>query len=153
MSRFCWAVAKIPGLVPSDCHTGLRALRSADRKRIFCGDTRLLDGSICLDDALKHKYPQAARWDYGIGLRKGQRVLAIWVEVHPARSGKDVQSMLAKVDWLKARLQKSPALCSMTHAPYRWVASGKVKIPKRGRLPRLLNEKGICYPQETLRLS
>ena len=153
MSRFCSAVAEIPGLDPSDCHPGLRALRSADRKRILCEDARSLDGSVCLDDALINKYPQAARWDYGIGLKKGRRVLAIWVEVHPARSGKDVQSMLAKVDWLKARLQKSSDLCSMTHAPYRWVASGKVKIPKRGRWPRLLNENGICYPQETLRLS
>ena len=153
MSRFCSAVAEIPGLVPSDCYPGLRALHSADRQRILCEDTRSLDGSVCLDDALKHKYPQAARWDYGIGLRKGRSVLAIWVEIHPARSGKDVQSMLAKVDWLKTRLGESPRLQSMTQGPFRWIASGNVKIPRTGSWARLLDQNGISHPQEMFRLS
>ncbi len=152
MSRFCEAVAEMPGLNSNDCRPGLQALNSADRKRILCEDTRSLEGSVCLDDALAYKYPQAARWDYGIGMRKGGRALAIWVEVHPARSGSDVQSVLAKVRWLKARLHESSGLQSMTQKPFHWIASGKVKIPRTGSWSRQLKQNGICHPREMVRL-
>ncbi len=150
MSRFCDAMVEVSGLNPEDCQPGLQALSSADRQRVICQDPRSLEGSICLDGALKKLYPQAPRWDYGIGLRKG---LAIWVEVHPARSGEDVRSMLDKLQWLRARLQESPTLRSMTQRPFRWIASGTVKIPKTGRWRRQLNQHGIGFPQQTLRLS
>jgi len=153
MSRFCEAVAEITGLNAEDCQPGLQALSPTDRQRVICQDARLLDGSLCLDRALAQSDPQAARWDYGIGLRKGRHTLAIWMEVHPARSGSDVQSMLAKVHWLKTRLGESPRLQSMTQGPFRWIASGKVKIPRTGSWARQLNKNGISHPQETLRLS
>ena len=152
MSQFCDEVVKISGLVPGDCRPGLQALNPADRQRVICQDTRSLEGSICLDDALKKMYPQAPRWDYGVGLEKEQKVLAIWVEVHPARSGGDVQSLLAKAHWLKARLQESPKLQSMTQKPFHWVASGTVKIPKTGSWRRQLSQNGIRFPRQRLRL-
>ncbi len=153
MSLFCNAVIEISGVVPDDCHPGLQALRPSDRKKIDCEDNRSLADSVCLDDALIRKYPQAARWDYGIGLKKGQHVQAFWVEVHPARSGEDVQSIVDKAKWLKARIKESPDLWAMTHTPYHWIASGKVKIPRSGRWSRLLKKHGVCHPQEKLWLS
>jgi hypothetical protein len=69
-----------------DCYqAGLQALLERDRNRLSCNDPREITGSLHLDDVVAHLYPNATRWDYGIGIKRTEaRDEAIWVEVHPA---------------------------------------------------------------------
>jgi hypothetical protein len=88
-----------------------------------------LAGSVDLDAALADKFPNDARWDYGIGHQpadaKGEMVY--WVEIHPATSG-EVKVVLAKLAWLKRWLQASaPRLRKMRRA-FVWVSSGKTSF-------------------------
>ena len=152
MNKFCDAVTEIDSVTEDDCRPGLQALTPADREKIICKDTRSLTGSICLDETLKPLYPHAARWDYGVGIKTGRTNQAIWIEVHPAQSGDDVRSMVEKVKWLKERIRESSGLRAMTDGSYRWIASGKVTVPRSGSHRRLLEKHGITPPQKMLEL-
>ena len=69
--RFREAVEKTKSLADA-YRPGLQALKNVDRKRIECGNTNNLAGSVDLDGALSNSHSKDPRWDYGIGVRKGQ---------------------------------------------------------------------------------
>ncbi len=150
MSRFCKAVANAEGLDQNHCHRGLRALGSNSSK-IQPADTRKLTGSIDLDAALKETYPEGPRWDYGVGYDLGGREAAYWIEVHPADTSK-VREVIHKLEWLKGFLKRNNVLWNLTRNadnPYRWVASGRVNIPKTSKEFRLLSQNGLSPPQSS----
>jgi hypothetical protein len=141
-------------VLPGAYQEGIQALRKKDRDRVKCGKSRQLAGSVNLDEALKPSDPNGNRWDYGIGIKhKEGKDEVIWVEVHPA-STSNVREVLDKLAWLKTWLRaKAPALRQLTVADgYVWIASGGVHIPKRRQQVRLLNQAGLRFPQEHLRL-
>jgi hypothetical protein len=71
-------------------HGGLRALRRADRQHVAAEDTRLITGSVDIENCLKDKYPNNPQWDYAIGHRPKNRTeeVVYWIEVHPASQGR-----------------------------------------------------------------
>lgn len=151
MSQFCEGVAKAQGLNASHCHPGLQALGSNAHK-IQVDDTRKLTGSIDLDSALAVNYPNSPRWDYGVGYDQGDRDAAYWIEVHPADTSK-VKEVIDKLQWLKQFLARNKDLRQLTknaNNPYRWVASGRVKIPKNSPQFRLLCQQGLSFPRSNV---
>lgn len=72
------AVASTPEPVASAWQPGLQALGS-DSERVRCSNTRQLTGSIALDTVLQEQYPNEPRWDYGIGVRRSEREVALWM--------------------------------------------------------------------------
>lgn len=95
-------------------------------------------GSVDMDAAFKKAEPTTARWDFGMGVAlPGQPELALWVEPHSAASTGEVKKILAKLDWLQAKLQQPSfrELKALTDTgaqqglrPYHWLASANVAI-------------------------
>ena len=153
-NAFQKAVSDTPDLGKHAYHAGLKALTAAHRKRIQQGEARIL-GSINLDGALCQRYPNEPRWDYGIGIQKGSKPFAIWVEVHPA-STSNVSEVLSKLRWLKEWLN-SQALQLLKLTPeqeaYHWVATNGVHIALTTQQARQLAQAGLTMPREVLKLN
>jgi hypothetical protein len=119
-----------------------------------CTTIRKLAGSVNLEKALKNHYPNDPRWDYGIGLDTGRhndRVL--WVEVHPASSGKNVKEMIKKLHWLRQWIEHSaPEIKKLADMQFLWISSNGVHISKNTPQARELAQEGIRFPQEYLNL-
>jgi hypothetical protein len=135
-----------------DCYrVGLQALPERDRNRLSCKDTRRISGSLHLDVAVAQLYPVAARWDYGIGIKKKESTdKAIWVEVHPADANQ-VPKMVEKLTWLKNWLSnRARDLMSITErdSPYIWISSGRVSFQQTSPQARKLALAGITFPRE-----
>lgn len=119
---------------PSVAHAykvGIQALEQ--RHRDVLKDVQVATGSIALDDALVDEYPNANRWDYGIGLphsAKTERVL--WLEPHHAGSG-ETKTVINKLAWLKAWLRdEAPALDKLPRS-FVWLVSSKGENPNDRR--------------------
>lgn len=127
---------------------GLRALGNHS-SLVTVAQPRKPSHSVALDEALKEQFPNAPRWDYGIGLQSGRHDSVAWVEVHPATSG-EVDTVLAKLKWLKAWLSESAGACQGAAMSFHWVATRGVHIDNQRR--RKLNAAGLHMPQSQLRL-
>ena len=119
-------------------------------------------GSIDTDSAFRATEGQVHRWDYGIGLKKlGKNELAVWLEPHPASSLGEVKVVLAKLDWLKSKLNL-PAfkmLKALTDEcvkqntrPYHWMASGRVCIRPGSREANMLALAGLDIPSNKVEI-
>ena len=120
---------------------GLQALKKVDAARISIDDGSKADGSVDIDNCTKEKYPNATRWDYGVGY--GGETL--FIEVHPA-STSEVTKMKEKLSWLKSWLKsQAPELDALPkHNPaFCWIASGKVAILKGSREHLSLSKLGL----------
>lgn len=128
--------------------SGLTALDSNSGK-IKPDNTRLINGSVNLDDSLKKTYPNANRWDYIIGYNDK----AYFVEIHPAAGG-EVKVVLLKLEWLKAWLKSSAGTLNGIKAddPYHWIASGKMAIPKTSNQYKIAARNGMI-PKSHLALT
>lgn len=106
--------------------TGLSALK-ANSKYVRVTNTKLLDGSVDIDEAVRDKYPEDSRWDYVVGYENE----AFFIEVHPAATS-NVDDMVKKVKWLKNWLASSaPDLKSLHKIEvYYWIPSRRVSILK-----------------------
>lgn len=102
---------------------GLQAL-GGNSSKIKLFDTRRCNGSIDLDNCLKHSHPNDSRWDFIIGYNDK----AYFAEVHPA-SGQ-VSEVIAKVTWLRGWLKSTGAPLAAIHADgnFHWIPPSGVKI-------------------------
>lgn len=160
---------KISGFYSAACHAGLlpqagkEAVEGSYRAQIQVSRDSAFTGSVDIDSHFRAAEPQSHRWDYGIGvqLTNGQD-LVCWVEPHPASSTGQVSKMLAKLAWLKSKLD-TPAfkkLKAMTHASghtgssYYWLrtASGQCRITANSREAKLLALHGLRMPTQQVTL-
>ena len=87
----------------------------------------------------------------------GQELL-VWLEAHPASSTGEVQKMLDKLAWLKAKLAQPDfdGLRTLEHkvSAYRWLAmTGAIRIlPNSRREARRLAQAGLSSPQRHVEL-
>ncbi|MCS6805600.1 MAG: hypothetical protein RMM98_11475 [Acidobacteriota bacterium] len=132
---------------------GLQALSDNDAARIRYTKPQQLSGSVNLDSALKESYPNEPRWDYGIGVRRSNSEVAVWVEVHPA-SSHSITGMLGKLEWLKSWLSNhAPALNKITQGDYYWVSTdGRIAITPNSPQAKKLAQAGLRGPMRVLRL-
>lgn len=121
---------------------GLRALRAADREKVTARRPRALGGSVDLDGALATAYPDARRWDYGIGVRQTHGDQVYWTEVHPARDDQ-IGVMREKLDWLKQWLRNSAPMLNNFPKEFIWVASGATAITPNSPRLRALAAQGL----------
>lgn len=147
------AVAGTPS-VAAHYRKGLQALSATDAARIQCANTRRLTGSVNVDAALQAIQPNASRWDYGIGLRRRNKEVAVWVEVHPA-SSRHLKDMLNKLQWLKNWLNKqAPKLRALTHGDFYWVSTdATVVITPNSPQAKQLAAAGLRGPMRVLKLN
>ena len=121
------------------CASGLQALERAHRGVVRCGsDEWQICGSIFLDRDLAEMFPEDTRWDYAVGVQKGGRCEAVWIEIHRAHNVADVRKVIKKAKWLDEMLEANPKLKRISRKPYVWIAAGKNTISKTTSGSRLL---------------
>ena len=151
---FQQAVLNTPGLGGGAYCPGLRALTNKHRARVKPGEVQIL-GSVNIEQALHQRYPNKPLWDYAIGVQKGNKPYAIWVEVHPANTS-NVSEVLSKLRWLKEWLN-SQALQLLKLTPeqeaYHWVATNGVHIARTTPQAHQLAQAGLTMPHEVLKLN
>lgn len=113
-------------------------------------------GSVDMDLAFKQVEARSHRWDFGLGvLPAGKKEFAVWVEPHSASSLGEVKTVLAKLDWLQAKLNQ-PAFVQLKaltdacreqgHQPFRWMATAHVGIRPGSREANMLAARGMSPP-------
>ena len=120
--------------------------------------------SIELDAHFATTEPEASRWDYGVGIRTDAgEEMAIWLEPHPASSSREIEKMLSKLAWLKAKLElkafaelkalRDRALAH-TDFPYRWLVTktGGISIAPMSKEARQLAIAGLDQPRRYVQL-
>jgi len=129
--------------------TGLTAL-GTHKSKISVTDTRLLHGSIDIDDCTRAKYPEENRWDYAFAYKDE----VIFIEVHTANT-REVKTVLKKLQWLKVWLnQQAPEINKLKtkkRPPFYWIQSNGFAIPKTSPQFRLVKASGLV-PISILRL-
>lgn len=137
MSNFEKAVKGTPD-IENGYKKGLQAL-GANSKYVIATNNSSIEGSVDIDKTTHGKYPTASRWDYVVGYNE----ILYFIEVHPASSGKNVDEMFAKYNWLKSWLsQNAPLLNAIPNKKFRWIRTGKVAIPN-SQTVRKLQQAGI----------
>jgi predicted RNA-binding protein with PUA-like domain len=89
---FCDKVRNTPD-ISTCCQTGLRAIKSGDREKFLCSNTRLIEGCVDIDSCVREQYSQDNRWDYAVGY-DGK---VYFVEIHPADTSQ-VSVMINKLN-------------------------------------------------------
>jgi hypothetical protein len=119
---------------------GLIAL-GAHAVKVEVQNTRLLCGSVNIDECLRTQYPQSNRWDYLICYDN----FIYFIEVHSGHTG-EVSTMLRKLQWLKDWINSdAPALKPLLAKPkaFIWILSKGNQIQKGSRQSKLLAQNGL----------
>lgn len=130
---------------------GLQALGS-HAKLIDPVSSRSLVGSVDLDAAVREDCPRDPRWDYGIGVKQGSGLQAVWVEVHRATDG-EVADVIRKARWLRTWLSSSPGTLKQLPAELVWIADGRVGLSPKSPKRAILAQNGIKFRGSRLRIS
>lgn len=142
---------------------GKTALEAGYRNSVVLASGFSHTESVDLDGTFKGAEPNANRWDYGVGVRDaGGREMVFWIEPHSASSTFDVDTMLAKLRWLRSKLETPPfgKLRALTNAarergsPYRWLVSAgsSVHIAPQSREARRIALAGLEPPRHRVQL-
>jgi hypothetical protein len=147
---FVKAVNKTPS-IEKELKVGLQALPKSDRRLVSCNGPSLR-GSVDIDSALRTLFPDAARWDYvvGVGGRR-QRDSAVWLEVHSASSS-HIDEVLSKLRWLKQWLVGSAPELHQLPARFCWIATGTVSFRRGSPQANKIAEAGLRFPVKHLNL-
>lgn len=135
----CDAVPELSGA----SKPGLQALNAADGAHVSRQPATVLTTSIDLDRALQPSLPQAARWDYAVGQRKGRAEIVHWIEVHPASGGNNMTQMQNKLAWLQGWL--ADKALGRHERRVVWVASGKCAFNARDPRLKALAQSGLRF--------
>lgn len=122
---------------------GLGALRQVDAGHVSCARPRELSGSADVDAALAAALPNAHRWDYVVGMAKGNVMTAYWIEVHPASSTKNIKEIEKKLAWLSSWLHQNPL--GQYPKDVVWIASGRSTYNTRAPAIKALAAKGCRF--------
>lgn len=129
---------------------GLGALSDIDKARLTAGAATKLLGSVNVDAALQASQPNAARWDYVVGHKRGSKEQAHWIEVHSAASTGNIGEVAAKLDWLAKWMKTTPLAAYPKQIV--WIASGKSAFNKRHPALRALASRGLRFAGSHLAL-
>ena len=140
---------------------GLAAVQGTYRSSITTSAGAAFTGSVDMDQHFLASEPHANRWDYGVGICARNVEMAFWVEPHPASSTGEVDVMLRKLAWIKDKLgqtQYSELKARTDHAakdgrvPYRWLASGSIRIRAGSADALRLAKAGLAMPARQVTL-
>jgi hypothetical protein len=107
---------------------------------------------VDIDAALRDEFPNAARWDYAIGIKAHTDDFVAWLEVHPA-SSRHVNEVIEKLLWLKDWLQTSAAELDALPRRFHWVASGAVSFDRASPQAKRIAQAGLRFPAKHIDLA
>lgn len=141
--------------------TGKDAIERRYRSCIETAPGLAISHSVNIDDAYLKTEPQSSRWDYGIGLVENNRHFAIWIEPHGAASTHEVERVLHKLSWVKAKLRSRDwfELNSLTEASkerglqqFWWLVPGTVCFNAGSKEGKRLAQAGMRMPTKKVTL-
>lgn len=120
---------------------GIQALPAGNRKHVSEALRPEFRDSLDLDAATRPRYPTDARWDYLLGHRSTEQVIAI--ETHSAHTS-EVSLVIEKRAAARRHLsdQLRPG---ETIAAWYWVASGPANFSPFDKIVNRLNQHGIQF--------
>jgi hypothetical protein len=143
--KFKTAVLGTPVLAAA-YRRGLQALKRSDIAHITCEEPRILTGSVDVETALNRALPNMPLWDYAVGVQGDQKADAIiWIEVHPASSTGEVNTVLSKLNWLKSWLLETAPKLNGLSRKYVWVATGAVAFSSNSPQRRRVAHAGLQF--------
>jgi hypothetical protein len=106
-----------------------------------------------VETALRHREPQANRWDFAIGYRHtNQREDSVyWVETHTG-SDDQIKVVLKKLEWLKNWLKGDGQHLDKFEGDRIWVSSDHTLFTKGSTQVKMLAQKGLIYAGATLQI-
>ena len=146
------AGARAAGLNPE---VGKQGMKGRDRPLVHCERGSRISGSVDIDAHFSAAEANSPRWDYGLGVVSGTEY-SIWIEVHPANSTREIDEVIRKFVWLKAKLgsadyRRLKELTSLASAhntkAFQWVATGKCSFRAGGKEEKKLATHGLSLPQ------
>jgi len=150
------AIESTPSVAAS-YKVGLQALRKQDKPHVQPQSPNRLTGSADIDAALTAAYPQANRWDYGIGHQPTNEAneaneVIYWVEIHSANS-KEVNVVLAKLEFHRAWLKNSAPALEKIRRKFVWVSSGKTHFSLSAPQKKKFAQLGLIQVGQILKIS
>lgn len=141
---FKGCIESIP-MISAAFKDGLKAVERRDVSKIKTNDSRMLSGSVYLDECLKVTFPHEARWDYIIGFKD----MAYFAEVHPANTS-NVDEVVKKKVWLESWISNHASILKtcMAKDNYYWIASGKIAILKNSPQARRIAKNKLILCKE-----
>jgi hypothetical protein len=107
---------------------------------------------VNIDRALRTLFPNAARWDYLVGVGgPRQRDSAVWIEVHSASSS-HIDDVLNKLRWLEQWLASSAPELKQLPPSFCWIATGTVSFRRGSLLANKIAQAGLRFPVKHLNL-
>ena len=121
--------------------SGLQAVKNSDKAKIRLSNSRNLQGSIDIDDALKDSFPNDNRWDYLVF--NNSNIEGYFIEIHPAHTS-EVKTMIKKKEWLTNKIINI-YFTNIPSTKYKiiWIASGKNAILKSSKEYKLLSKYNL----------
>lgn len=140
---------------------GKQAVEGQYRDRITATVGNTFTHSVDMDGHFKASEGASPRWDFAVGIKSGSNgEAAYWIEPHPANSTGEVHTMIAKLNWLKAKLEAPEfaglkglrdAAVAKGADPYRWLATdATIRITAGSREARMLALHGLGMPRRTV---
>lgn len=149
------AAAIAAGLVPLQ---GKEAIKRQHRQQVRVGSGARAVGSVDIDTHFQRTEPNANRWDYVVGFKRGKEFV-IWIEAHPASSQRDVDTVIKKFEWLKYKLAEEGfhAMSVLTglapaESRYCWLYRGSCRFRTGGQEQRRLAKCGMGLPKRFLEI-
>lgn len=140
---------------------GKQAVEGQYRDRISATAGNTFTNSVDMDRHFKVSEGASPRWDFAVGIKSGVNgESAFWIEPHPANSTGEVNTMIAKLNWLKAKLDTPEfaglkklrdAAVAKGRDPYRWLATdATIRITASSREARMLALHGLGMPRRVV---
>lgn len=132
---------------------GLQALRAQDRPHIAAENTRMLTGSVDVDNALRQIDPHGNRWDFAIAYQHANRTEEViyWLELHTA-SDSEVKVVIKKAQWLLNWLKDAGKLLAKFERDIVWISSGLTSFTLSSPQKRQMAQMGLQHRGSVLRI-
>lgn len=130
-------------------------MKGKDRGLVVCEGGSNISCSVDIDAHFSTAEASSPRWDYGLGVVSGAEY-AVWIEVHPANSTKEVDAVIRKFAWLKEKLGREDfrrlrELTSLADGrktkAFQWIVTGRCSFRAGSKEEKKLATHGLSLPQ------
>jgi len=141
---------------------GKGAIKARYRSLVEGKGTSTITHSIDLDGAFEEQESHANRWDYGMGMVQKRTHMAVWIELHSATSTGEVERVLQKLGWLRAKLADWHDLSALAQNEQKrgiqqfwWLVprNGKMCFRSGSREAKQLAQSGMGMPVRKITLA
>ena len=136
--------------LPGHFQKGIQAVEKNDKAKFDFLNLAKVNGSVDIDKALEQSDKSGNRWDYSIGYNNK----AYFFEVHSMSSGKNIDEVIKKAQWLELFLKKTTSINSIKQYPFCWIATdagNQLRITRKSAQWKMLEKLHIEWDIQKVR--